>query len=91
MKVEKQEFNGYYISYGYYQGNKLIFHKEDGPAIEYINGNKAWYIHGKLHREDGPAREGFNGFNFWYLEGNIIKEKDFEEALRVYKVSKVCK
>lgn len=30
-------------------------HRDDGPAIEHINGTKEWYINGELHREDGPA------------------------------------
>ena len=33
-------------------GNKFWFlngeyHREDGPAIEFANGNKSWYLHGK--------------------------------------------
>jgi len=26
------------------------FHKEDGPAVEYSNGDKSWYINGMRHR-----------------------------------------
>ena len=25
-------------------------HREDGPAVEYADGDKAWYKNGKLHR-----------------------------------------
>jgi hypothetical protein len=71
----------------YFQGK---YHREDGPAIEYINGDKSWYIYGNPHREDGPAIENAEYKN-WYLEGNIIKEKDFEEALKIYNLSKICK
>ncbi len=28
----------------WYLNDKL--HREDGPAIEYANGNKSWYING---------------------------------------------
>ena len=31
------------------------FHREDGPAIEWSNGDKEWYLNGRRHREDGPA------------------------------------
>jgi hypothetical protein len=24
-----------------------VRHREDGPAVEYANGNKEWYYHGK--------------------------------------------
>lgn len=30
-------------------------HRDDGPAVEYANGDKHYYQHGKLHRADGPA------------------------------------
>jgi hypothetical protein len=33
------------------------YHREDGPALVYPNGYKAWFINGRLHRVDGPAVE----------------------------------
>ena len=44
-------------------------HRIDGPAIEYANGYKAWWINGKLHREDGPAVEYADGSKEWYQNG----------------------
>ena len=32
-----------------------LFHREDGPAIEYEYGTKSWWINDERHREDGPA------------------------------------
>ena len=49
-------------------------HREDGPAVEYSNGTKAWYINGQIHREDGPAREYSNGHKEWYLNGELHRE-----------------
>jgi len=44
------------------------YHNEYGPALEFIQGAKYWYINGALHREDGPAIE--SGRNkWWYLHG----------------------
>ncbi len=40
-------------STAYYKNNKL--HREDGPAIEWKNGNKHWLLNDRLHRTDGPA------------------------------------
>ena len=37
------------------------YHRTDGPAIEYANGYKWWYIKGQLHRTDGPAIEWADG------------------------------
>ncbi len=48
-----------------------IRHRDGGPAIEWANGDKHWYIDGKLHREGGPAIEWANGDKFWYIDGNI--------------------
>jgi len=44
-------------------------HREDGPAIERVDGDKFWYLNGKTHREDGPACEWENGDKEWYLNG----------------------
>lgn len=31
------------------------YHREDGPAIIFPDGEIRWYRHGSIHREDGPA------------------------------------
>lgn len=46
-----------------------ILHREDGPAIEYADGDKAWYLNGKMHRTDGPAVEYTSGTECWYIDG----------------------
>jgi len=51
--VKKSAMGGLY----WYDKNHN-FHREDGPAIEYGNGDKDWYIRGMRHREDGPAMTG---------------------------------
>ena len=33
-----------------------VLHRTDGPAIEWSNGDKRWYIDGQLNRIDGPCR-----------------------------------
>jgi hypothetical protein len=40
----------------------------------YTNGDKYWYLNGKLHREEGPAMEWANGDDFWYLNGKLHRE-----------------
>jgi|SRR5579859_2998528 len=44
-------------------------HREDGPAAEWHDGDKAWYLHGQCHRIDGPAIEYYNGTKSWYYHG----------------------
>ena len=59
------------------RGNKFYYsdksmtarHREDGPAVEWANGAKAWFINGKRHREDGPAIEDADGFKAWFING----------------------
>ena len=47
------------------------YHREDGPAIEWTNGDKEWWCRNKIHREDGPAVEYVNGSGYWYLHGEF--------------------
>jgi len=51
-----------------------ILHREDGPAIEWVDGYKAWYLNGNPHREDGPAIEHPNGAKNWYKHGTRHRE-----------------
>jgi len=46
-----------------------LFHRQDGPAIEWADGNKSWWVDGKLHRLDGPAVEYANGSKVWWVNG----------------------
>ena len=66
-KVDKYGNKRYYNAEG-----KL--HREDGPAREWVNGYKSWYINGRLHREDGPAIEYANGHKEWHLNGKYHRE-----------------
>jgi len=69
-----------YISeYGskFYKNSKGLYHKLDGPAIEWSNGDKYWFKEGKHHRIDGPAWEYFSGYKYWYILGKSLEEKEF--------------
>lgn len=48
-----------------------ILHRTDGPAIEFVNGDKEWFYHGRHHRVDGPAIKCKNGYKVWYLNGMV--------------------
>lgn len=56
----------------YNKDNQL--HREDGPAIEYNNGDESWYLNGESHREDGPARINLNGSEEWWFNGELHRE-----------------
>jgi len=53
----------------FWRNNAGECHREDGPAIEYENGDKSWWFWNKLHREDGPAFEYNNGSKVWMING----------------------
>ena len=42
--------------------------------VECANGDKHWYLNGKLHREDGPAVEHADGSKYWFLNGQLHRE-----------------
>lgn len=46
-------------------------HRTDGPAVEYADGYKAWFLNGELHRKDGPAVEAVSGTKIWFLNGKL--------------------
>ena len=59
---------------------------------EYKNGNKYWYIDGKLHRLDGPAEEYRDGDKEWCKEWHIDgKYYSFKKYLNHKDVSKEYK
>ena len=53
----------------YWRDGDGQLHRENGPAIVWLNGDKAWFKHGKRHRENGPAVENANGARYWWFEG----------------------
>jgi len=56
----------------YNSNNKLD--RDDGPAVEYVDGMKCWYKNGKLHRDDGPAYVHSNGYKSWWKNGLLHRE-----------------
>ena len=55
----------------YYFSDKemSIRHRDDGPAVEYADGEKVWYRNGEVHREDGPAVILTFGTKKWFHKG----------------------
>ena len=57
-----------------YYNEQGQLYREDGPAVEYANGDKYWYLNGKLHREDGPASVYADGNKAWFINGKRHRE-----------------
>ena len=45
-----------------------ILHRTDGPACEYFDGDKAWFLNGAKHRLDGPAVEYSEGGGVYFVD-----------------------
>ena len=58
------------IAIKYYKNGLL--HREDGPAIQWLEGSKEYYMYGKLHRIGGPAYESAMGYKEWWVNGRRI-------------------
>ena len=66
----------------YYKDKAMtIRHREDGPAAEWFNGDKAWLVDGSIHRTDGPAFEYVDGSKYWYIEGENLTESQFNKRM----------
>ena len=64
-------------------------HREDGPAVEWINGHKEWWLNGKRHREDGSAIEFYDGDKVWYLNNIKYSEQEYKKKLRLIKLEHI--
>jgi len=71
----------------YYKDGRL--HRTDGPAVEWYDGEKWWYLNGDRHREDGPAIEWPNGDKAWYLNDVRYSEEDYKVAVRKIKLQRI--
>jgi len=68
-----------------YRKNNM-FHREDGPAIEYPGVSKQWWLNDRLHRIDGPAVENADGYKAWYINYelfNVKTQEEFEQYMRL--------
>ena len=60
------------------------FHREDGPALTYANGDQEWWLNNELHRVDGPAVIWENDEKEWWLFG-----KQYDPLTWLIKVHKL--
>jgi hypothetical protein len=47
-------------------------HREDGPAVVWVDGSSGWFLDGKQHREDGPAVDYPGGAKHWWYDGRNL-------------------
>lgn len=70
----------------WYKENTDIYHKEDGPAIEYYTGEKVWYKDGKCHRIEGPAVQYGNGTKQYWLDNIWYPDVKTDEEWIIFQI-----
>jgi hypothetical protein len=55
----------------WYKPGTEIRHRLDGPAREYADGTREWWVDDHLHRLDGPAREYADGTREWWVDDHL--------------------
>jgi hypothetical protein len=74
--VSTQKTYSHSTRFWFNDNNEL--HRTDGPAAEWANGDREWWVNGLLHRADGPAIEWEDGDREWYFNGTQF---DFDQWL----------
>ena len=73
----------------YFRDENHLYHRgDDLPAIELIDGYRAWFWHGERHRTAGPARIYHNRTDEkeWWVNGERIyckTQEEFEKLMRM--------
>ncbi len=65
------------------------YHRTDGPALEWGNGDKEWWINGLRHREDGSAIEWSDGDKWWYLNNIKYTKEEFDQEVIKLKLKRL--
>ena len=54
-------------------------HRLDGPAVQWPDGSKEWWVNDERHRLDGPAIEDADGSKEWWVNGKQMTEQQFKD------------
>lgn len=70
-KLKNGEYFIHYSNRIEYFNSRFQLHREDGPAIEYFNSNKIWYINGLKHNDNDCAEIHPDGTKYYYKLGKL--------------------
>lgn len=65
----------------YWENDKYQWHRLDGPAVEYADGTKGWYVNGTQHNLNGPAWESTIGYKEWRIDGVEYTESEWRKKV----------
>ena len=51
-----------------------MYHRDNGPAIQWADGGCEWMVKGSYHKSDGPAVEYVSGVRQWWWYGQKVTE-----------------
>ena len=71
--------------------NYINKHPEFTGCVIDGDGDKAWFLNGKIHREDGPALEWADGSKEWWLNGKMLTEQEWKIVMRKIKIGKLLR
>jgi hypothetical protein len=57
--------------YKMYKNKKGELHRTDGPAVQQVDGYRAWYFENKRHRIGGPAIIDSDGSQQWWVNDKL--------------------
>jgi hypothetical protein len=64
-------------------------HRDNGPAVEWSDGDMWWYKYGLRHRDDGPAVERANGPKEWWLNNRYLTFEKWLDKVDIPNENKV--
>jgi len=78
----------YYIKEGKFETKEVStipyrnFHRKDGPAIIWSDGDEEWFVNGKRHRLDGPAIDWKNLPKEYWINGKKLNTKEVKAWIK---------
>lgn len=75
------------VEYTYIDRSGYSIKNEGFETILNDDGDRKWYLDGKLHREDGPAIESGLSKNLWYLHGVRLYEPQIKLLKHLFSCS----
>lgn len=60
-----------------------IIHREDGPAVEWCDGSKEWWVNNVHHRINGPCAEWSDEEKWFAINGVFYEEEEYWAIIRL--------
>lgn len=51
-----------------------VYHRDEGPAVTWVDGSEFYFRNGRFHRDDGPAVKYSDGTEKYFRNGKCHRE-----------------